>query len=67
MALALLSEKCREIQSLDRQQCIHELLTFEDIPLDFNREFLDDMSLERLRHVLLAAYATVMKYHRPAG
>ena len=66
MALDLLSDKCREVHLFDRHQCIQELLNFPDIPLDFTQAFLDDMSLERLRHILLAAYVTVMR-HRAAS
>lgn len=49
----------RTIHELDRNGCIHELMGFRAIPLDFSREYLDGMSLERLRHVLLAAVLTV--------
>ena len=49
----------RNIHELDRSGCIHELMAFRAIPLDFSREYLDGMSDERLRHVLLAAVLTV--------
>jgi hypothetical protein len=53
-----------EIQTLDRQQCIRELLSFDQIPLDFTAEALQAMSTESLRHLLMAAMVTVRKYHR---
>lgn len=44
---------------MSRTQCIDALTHFEEIPLDFTEAFLHRMSLERLRHVLLAAMLTV--------
>ena len=67
MVTELLSDKCREIHSYDRQRCIEELLSFRDIPLDFSADYLEGMSLERLRHILLAAHVTAMRQHQPAG
>ncbi|MBI1368976.1 MAG: hypothetical protein GC162_10025 [Planctomycetes bacterium] len=49
----------REIHAMSRGQCIDALTHFRDIPLDFDESFLSQMSLERLRHVLLAAVLTV--------
>jgi hypothetical protein len=56
----------QQIQQLDRAACIHELIHFSHIPLDFTPEFLDRMSVERLRHVLLAAVLTVSNRCRTA-
>lgn len=64
----------RAVQVLSRQQCIERLLHFPELPLDFDRAYLEQMSEERLRHVLLAAVVTahtrcVDRYHllnRPA-
>lgn len=44
---------------MSRTQCIDALTHFDEIPLDFTESFLQRMSLERLRHVLLAAMLTV--------
>lgn len=49
----------REVYQLDREACIRELTHFRAIPLDFNESYLQSMSVERLRHVLLAALITV--------
>ena len=56
----------RRIHEMDRNGCIHELMSFRAIPLDFSREYLDGMSDERLRHVLLAAVLTVHTRRRSA-
>jgi len=55
----------RQIQMLDRDQCIEQLLTFSAIPLDFTPDALAAMSTESLRHTLMAAIITVKRYHRP--
>lgn len=55
----------QQIHSLDRQQCIDELLRFDQLPLDFSRTYLEELSLERLRHVLLAAVVTVHRQSHP--
>jgi hypothetical protein len=56
----------REIHHLDRAQCIDALAGFRAIPLDFSRDYLDGMSDERLRHVLLAAVLTVHNRRKSA-
>lgn len=48
----------KEIHTMDRPRCIHELTHFRDIPLDFDPDFLNGMSIERLRHILMAAVLT---------
>lgn len=53
-----LDTAARHIQSMDRDQCIRELLDFDAIPLDFTRDCLSGMSTERLRHLLMAALVT---------
>ena len=45
----------QQIIALDRDACIDQLLHFPELPLDFTPEFLDGQTLERLRHLLLAA------------
>ena len=44
---------------MSRTQCIDALTHFDGIPLDFTEPFLQRMSVERLRHILLAAMITV--------
>jgi len=58
-----LAQLAAVIQSFDHRTCIEELKHFEAIPLDFDERFLADASVEKLRHLLLAAYLTRRKYH----
>ena len=45
-----------EIQSLDRDGLVHLLRSMQcDFAVDFTDEFLDSISVERLRHIVLAA------------
>ena len=56
-----IDEVVRQINEMSRQRCIFELMHFDQIPLDFRRDDLDTMSVEHLRHVLVAAVVTVRK------
>ncbi len=47
-----------------KEQCIHELRSFRDIPLDFTDEWMERTSVEMLRHILMAAYTTSQRYHK---
>ncbi|QNN24234.1 hypothetical protein HED60_18810 [Planctomycetales bacterium ZRK34] len=49
----------QQIHGMSRTQCIDALTHFDGIPLDFTEPFLQRMSVERLRHILLAAMITV--------
>ena len=60
-----LDQVLRQIHEMDRTECIEQLLNFEQIRLDFNATFLNQMSSDRLRHILLAAVITVRR--RKAG
>ena len=51
----------RHVNGLDRVQCIDELLNFRAIPLDFSRTFLNEQTVDRLRHILMAAYLRTMR------
>lgn len=57
----------RQIHELDRSACIHELMNFRYVPLDFTHEYLSGMSVERLRHVLLAAVLAVHSRRRKSA
>lgn len=58
----------QEIHSLDRRGCLSELRTFERPRLDFTDEFLNHLSLEQLRHILMAACLQARKpMPRPAA
>ena len=50
-----INDLVRTIHSLDRDRCKVELLSFQASKLDFTEQYLDQMSTERLRHVLMAA------------
>ncbi len=50
-----------QVYTLDREQCIRELQSFEAFPLDFTAQCLRQMSLEKLRHVLMAAMITARR------
>jgi hypothetical protein len=58
-----MEELARDIARFGRRQCITELEHFSDIPLDFDRSFLERMSTEKLRHTLLAACITSRRRH----
>ena len=60
-----LHDTLRAVHRMNRSQCIDELTHFPDIPLDFSEDFLQNMSVERLRHLLAAAVLTV--HQRKAG
>lgn len=44
-----------EINDLDRPRCISQLRSIPQLNLDFTDDFLQGLSLEQLRHVLMAA------------
>jgi len=51
-----IEEKLQHIYDLDHACCKAELLSFEQTNLDFTSEYLDALSVERVRHLLAAAY-----------
>jgi hypothetical protein len=55
------------IHRLDRPGCIRELRAIARPRLDFTDDFLEAMSVEQLRHVLLAACLQARKHTRRAG
>lgn len=54
-----IDQQLRIIHQMTSDECIETLLHFSEIPLDFDRAFLELMSVEKLRHVLVAAMLTV--------
>lgn len=50
-----IDELIHSIYTLDREGCKEQLLHLDSPKLDFTEEFLETMSTERLRHVLMAA------------
>ncbi len=52
----------RQINGFDRRHCIDELKAFPYIKLDFTDEFLQEQSLDRLRHILMAAILVARRH-----
>ena len=48
-----LNQLIQTIHALDRDRCLCELRSLERLQLDFTDEFLNTLSHDRLRHVLL--------------
>lgn len=48
----------RMIPELNRDQCIAELQRFDRFPIDFTPQYLQQLSIDKLRHILLAAFLT---------
>jgi hypothetical protein len=65
---ASLNQLAAHVNGLDRDGCIAALHSFKSIRLDFSEKYLADASLERLRHILLAAYITAQRAKKePTG
>ncbi len=53
------------VSSMDRPGLTHHLLQFRgSFPVDFTVEFLDNLSLERIRHIYVAL--CMQNHHLPA-
>jgi len=64
MGLQSFEEIALSIASLKKPEVKRHLLNFRGGPkLDFTESYLDKLSLDRLRHILLAAVLTKMKNH----
>ena len=51
---------CSKIASMSKREVIRQLLNFNGpIKLDFSSRYLETLSADRLRHILLAAFVTV--------
>lgn len=63
MSFSLSFEKeCTKIASMSKSEIIKRLLHFDGpIKLDFTKDFLEALSLDRLRHIMLAAVITAEK------
>jgi hypothetical protein len=59
-------ELIRSVQALDRDTCKQRLRAIDRPRLDFPDDFLDALSDERLRHLLLAACLQARKHGRRA-
>jgi hypothetical protein len=53
---------CSTITAMSKQEVIRRLLHFDGpIKLDFSRDYLENLSTDRLRHILLAAVVTTQR------
>jgi len=52
-----------EIHGLDRAGCIAELGAIEMLQLDFTDDYLQELTLDQLRHVLMAACIQARRSH----
>ncbi|MFZ9010264.1 MAG: hypothetical protein ACO20W_00045 [Anaerohalosphaeraceae bacterium] len=61
MAASFSFEKtCSKIASMGKREVIRRLLNFDGpIKMDFSADYLEKLSTERLRHILLAAFVTI--------
>lgn len=52
-------QSCLAIAVMDKQEVIMQLLGFQGpLKLDFTRDYLESLPVDRLRHILLAAVVT---------
>ena len=56
-----LEEILKAVNAMDRQTCKAQLHSLDRPPLDFTDELRDRLSIERLRHILMAAYIQAHK------
>ena len=55
---------CSKIASMSKREVIRGLLNFDGpIKMDFSVDYLEKLSTDRLRHILLAAFVTVDRKH----
>lgn len=55
---------CSKITAMSKQEVIRRLLHFDGpIKLDFSPDYLEKLSTDRLRHILLAAVVTTHRKH----
>ena len=59
-----IEQKIQDVYGLDHAQCKAELMRIDRPQLDFTHEYLDALSVERLRHILVAAYLQSAKAFR---
>ena len=51
---------CSKIASMNKREVIRRLLNFDGaIKMDFSPDYLEKLTTDRLRHILLAAFVTV--------
>ncbi len=60
-----IEQKLQSVYHLDREHCVRELMTIQQPKLDFTTDYLEALSVDRLRHLLAAAYLQSKKRRRP--
>ncbi|MCD6175655.1 MAG: hypothetical protein J7K65_07820 [Planctomycetes bacterium] len=57
---------CSKIASMGKREVVRRLLNFDGpMKMDFSSDYLEKLSTDRLRHILLAAFVTVSRKHTP--
>ena len=54
---------CSKIASMNKREVIRRLLNFDGVKMDFTADYLENLSTDRLRHILLAAFLAVNRKH----
>lgn len=55
-------QSCLAIVAMEKEDVIMQLLGFQGpLRLDFTRDYLEDLPVDRLRHILLAAVVTASR------
>ena len=55
-------KQCTQVACMSKSEIVKRLLHFDGpIKLDFTRDFLETLSLDKLRHIMLAAIITADK------
>ena len=54
---------CSKVASMGKREVIRRLLSFDGMKVDFTADYLEKLSTDRLRHILLAAVVTVKRKH----
>jgi hypothetical protein len=67
MAPIRLDELARRVAGLDRESCKEHLRDLSPLRLDFTEEYLETLSVDRLRHVVMAAMMQAMKRDQRAA
>ena len=56
-----INDMMQTVESLDREGCITQLRRIRRPKLDFTEEYLQGQSLDKLRHIVMAAFLHAFK------
>ncbi len=56
-----INDMMQTVESLDREGCITQLRQIRRPKLDFTDEYLQGQSLDKLRHIVMAAFLQAFK------